>query len=187
MANLLPLSEKIRIQKIYKSHVLVVTLIFFGVVVGIGIITLAPALFWSFVKENTAEERLAVVSQIVSAEERKNIREAVADANQKIALLEEGEGARTLISLVVERAIERKNLDVALVGFFYENTPADTHGKVMTISGVSTDRQTLLAFVNELQKEEIFTNVRLPVSNFVRSSDIPFSVSVEFNNNANTE
>lgn len=187
MANLLPLSEKIRIQKIYKSHVLTVTLIFLGAIIGVGIITLAPALFWSFVKESTAKERLAVISQIVSAEERKNIRKSVAGINQKIALLEDGEGENTFVSLAVERVIARKNSEVALVGFFYENTPASTRGKVMTISGVSKDRQTLLAFVNELEKEEIFINVHLPVSNFVRSSDIPFSVSVEFNNNANTE
>jgi hypothetical protein len=51
----------------------------------------------------------------------------------------------------------------------------------------SSHRQTLLAFVNELKRETAFADVIVPVSNFVRNIDIPFSVSVVFKHDANTE
>src|SRR3989338_7623994 len=185
MVNLLPISEKIKIQKMYKSHLLIVALSFFVVIIGFGAITLLPALFWSFVKENTAEERLAIVSQIVSTEERKNIRESVAGVNQKTALLQGAGEEATAVYEAIEKITERKISGISVIAFFYENAPGSAQRKRMTISGVSKNRQTLVSFVDGLEKENIFADVELPVSNFVRNADIPFSVSLSFKSKNN--
>ena len=171
----------------YKSRVFLVGIIFFVAVVGVGSIALLPALFWSFVKEKTAEEKLIVVSQIVSTEERKNIRERVSDTNQKIALLTGDEEKTIMVWEAILKSIARKNPDISLTAFYYENLPVSTTGKKMTISGVSENRQTLLAFVNDLKRETAFADVIVPVSNFVRNINIPFSVSVVFTHDAATE
>ncbi|MBI2108951.1 MAG: hypothetical protein HYT93_02085 [Parcubacteria group bacterium] len=182
MVNLLPVSEKVKIQNTYKSRLLIVGLIFFVITVGFGVVALSPALLWGFVKEKVALDRLTVVSEIVSVEERKNLKKSVSDTNKKISLLQEEKSGYIFIYEAIEKTMARKNFNVTLTAFFYENIPGSSQGVRMTVSGVAKDRQTLLAFVNALEKEPVFTNVELPVSNFVKSSDIPFSVSLQFNN-----
>lgn len=187
MVNLLPISEKMRIRKMYKSRLFVVALLFLAAVAGAGIIALTPTFFWSFVKEKAAYERLAVVSQIVSSEERKNLREDVVAVNKRIAVLVGEDIARVAPSFAIEKIIARKNSGVALVSFFYGKEGGALPEKSIMVSGISQNRQMLLDFIHELQKEPAFSEVNVPVSNFVKSSAIPFSISLILNDNENIE
>ncbi|MAG12720.1 hypothetical protein CL630_02795 [bacterium] len=178
MVNLLPTGEKLRIRKIYKARLLISALVFSFVVGAVGAAALLPAFFWSFVKDREARQRLVVVEQVISIEERKNIRESVADANQKIVLLAETKGKISPIHEIIETILARKTSGIALTAFFSEQKSVDGKERAMTLSGISQNRSTLLFFVNELREEDIFTEVNVPVSNFAKNRDIPFSISI---------
>ncbi len=171
----------------YAARLFVAALVFLAIIMGVSIGMLVPALFWSFVKEKAAQERLAVVSQIVSAEERKNLQENITAVNKKIDILGVETREDALLSRAIENAIARKNQDVSLVSFFYENRSADAREKIITVSGISKNRQSLLDFIHSLEEENAFSDVSVPVSNFVRSTAIPFLISLTLNNNGNTE
>ena len=176
MANLLPHSEKIHIQKIYKLRFFVVATMGLLTLIVVGISALLPALFSGFVKEQTARERLSVVAKIISAEDRKNIREKVAEVNKKIVIVAGDVEKSIPISRAIEKIIEHKNPNISLTSFFYTDEKKDTKKRTITISGTSLNRQTLVLFIHALKEEDTFSEVNVPVSNFVRNTDIPFSL-----------
>jgi hypothetical protein len=151
----------------------------FSFVVGaVGAVALLPAFFWSFIKDREAQQSLVVIEQVVSVEERKKIRESVADANQKIMLLVETKNKISPVHEIIETILARKTFGIAITAFFSEQKTIDGQGRIMTLSGISQNRSTLLFFVNELREEDIFAEVNVPVSNFAKNKDIPFSVSI---------
>jgi len=184
MVNLLPAEEKLRIKKMYKARLLTSTLVFSLSIIGGGAVALLPAFFWGFVKDREAEQRLVIIEQIISVEERKNIRKSVADANKKITLLAAAKNKTAPVYEIIETILARKTSGISLTAFFSEQKSVDELESSMTISGISKNRSTLLFFVNELREEEMFTEVNLPVSNFTKNRDIPFSVSLMIRSNA---
>lgn len=167
----------------YKSRLFIVALLFLESILIFGIVSLFPSIVSSFVKEKEAKDRLSIVSQIVSTEEQKNIRESVSEVNKKIALLEAKDPRTVLLSEAIEKIIARAGEGIRVTAFFFDKT-FSASGEVLAVSGIARDRRTLLAFVDEVRLEESFMSVDLPVSNFVRSADIPFSISVTLYNNA---
>lgn len=184
MANLLPVVEKRHIQTIYAKRLFIVFLFFLLILITGGIITLLPALFVSIVKEKAGRDRLNIVAEIVSAEERKNLEKNAVDVNKKINILS-GESERFIsLSRALKKIIDRKNPRIFITSFFYDNAQKAEAPRVVTISGISANRQTLVSFVNELRAEDIFLEVNVPVSNFVKNTDIPFSVLLTLRDNA---
>ena len=184
MANLLPLQEKVQIKKMYRWHLIIVVLIFSFLLIEAGVLMLTPSLFLSFVREKDARERLTIVEQVITAEERKNLREEITEANSKIEVLLGEEFETGIVSTVIARAIKKKNSTIRFDSFFYDGTAETSSKRKFTISGVSQDRQTLLSFVSILREDPLFQEVELPVSNFVKNTDIPFFISFTVNHHA---
>lgn len=184
MANLLPVAEKKRIQTIYAKRLFIVSLFSLLILITGGLVTLLPALFASIVKEKAAHDRLNIVAEIVSAEERKNLEKNAADINKKTKILS-GESERFIsLSYALKKIIERKNPHIFITSFFYDSAQEAEALRAVTISGTSVNRQTLVLFVNELRAEDIFSEVNVPVSNFVKNTDIPFSILLTLRDNA---
>lgn len=183
MANLLPVQEKLQIKKIYRLHLVVVALVFSFLLIEAGVLMLTPSLFLSLVREKEARERLSVVEKVITVEERKNLRDEIVGVNSKIKVLLGEENETALVSSVIARAIEKKNNTIRFDAFFYDGTVEDPLKRKFTISGISKDRQTLLSFVNTLREDPLFQEVELPVSNFVKNTEIPFFISLTVQKN----
>lgn len=50
---------------------------------------------------------------------------------------------------------------------------------VLVVSGVATDRQSLVQLRDTLEAEENFLTVDLPISNLIKEQDIPFSITAK--------
>lgn len=50
---------------------------------------------------------------------------------------------------------------------------------VLVVSGVATDRQSLVQLRDTLEAEENFLTVDLPISNLIKERDIPFSITAK--------
>ncbi|NIR48449.1 PilN domain-containing protein, partial [candidate division KSB1 bacterium] len=51
-------------------------------------------------------------------------------------------------------------------------------GVRVSINGTARDRAALSAFARELENEPRFANIDLPISNFVKETDIDFSLTL---------
>jgi hypothetical protein len=101
----------------------------------------------------------------------------VKDINDKLVLVEKFEKNRFLLSVKVINAILlKKRPDIKITQITYDNNA--TSGKKINITGTAPSREVLLLFRQALEDSPNFKNIDLPISNFVKGSNINFSLSL---------
>ncbi len=148
-----------------------------AVVFGVGIISLTPAYFLSLVNNASAEKKLKIQEEEPLPVFDEESRQAVEDINRKLALIE---GAQKNTFSVIERAIQavvaKKIPGIRINRIAYNDTAVK--GKQISITGTAPSRDVLLQFRQAFEKDVSFTNVELPISNFVKGSNIEFNLNV---------
>ena len=78
-------------------------------------------------------------------------------------------------SEVIEKVILEKSSGIRLMSFSW----IEKEGKhSLTVSGVASDRQALLAFQTQLNSAEEFSKITLPVSDLAKDKNIPFRMNL---------
>ena len=72
--------------------------------------------------------------------------------------------------------MSEKMPDIKITQIQYRNE--SIKGKTISISGVASSRDRLLLFKRELENNIAFKKVDLPISNFVKGSNIKFSLGL---------
>lgn len=177
MINLIPKEEKNRKIKIFYCRLSVVILFMVGVSVFIGFISLLPAYFVSLAKHNAVNQKLELQKKemIPTLSEETNL--VVERINFKLDLIENAQKNQFLVSeKIISAIIANKMPEIKIINISYENDKIT--GKKVNIRGNAPSREALLSFRLALESDELFKKVDLPISNFVKGSDIQFSLSL---------
>ncbi len=177
MINLIPKEEKNKRTKIFYYRLLVVFLFMFGGAVFIGIVSMLPAYFVSNAKyivvnkklELQTNEPLPLLSTVTNA--------IVKKVNFKLALIEETSQKQFFVSQkIITAIISNKTPEIKITDISYDNDKEK--GRKVGIEGMAPSREALLAFRLALEGDKNFKQVDLPISNFVKGSNIQFSLSL---------
>ena len=99
------------------------------------------------------------------------------DIDNKIILVEKFEKNKFPLSVkVINAIILNKRPDIKITQISYENNGISE--KKISITGIAPSREVLLLFREALENSSTFKNVNLPISNFVKGSNINFSLSL---------
>ena len=175
MINLIPKEEKKKMKWDFYSRLGVLFLVTLAFCIFIAILSLLPSYFMVSVKGNVAETKLETQKEkIISGEEVLTEAKAV---NDQLVLLEKAEKNQFLLSVKVINAIVlKKRSDIKITRILYENN--ETAGKKISINGTAPSREVLLLFSKALRDDPTFKSVDLPVSNFVKGSNIQFFLTL---------
>ena len=176
MINLIPNEEKKKKLKDFYFRLLVTSFMVFGVSIFIATAAILPAYFFSSVKKNLTEIKLErQKNNPVPLLDQKTLN-TVKDLNTKLNLVEKAQKNRYLVSQnIINNIILEKMSDIKITQINFSN---DIKGKIVTISGTASSRERLLLFKQALTDNVAFKKVDLPISNFVRGSNIKFSLSL---------
>lgn len=142
-----------------------------------GIFALAPSYFLIYFKEDAIEQGLALEKSQPIPESSLEAVASVEDLYKKLEIVESSQTSKFLLSeKVVNEIISQKMLDIKLNQIFYENVP--TTGKKIVLRGTAPSRERLLTFRLALEQSANFKKVDLPISNFVKGSNIQFSMNL---------
>lgn len=175
MTNLLPLSEKKKIQTLYHYRLTAVSLVVTLVLCIIGLLFILPSFFLAMVKENDANERLTIAREATAANSSDEIGSLVQETVRMVTILSEEASDVPPVSQLFPAISDRRAFGVTLSGFFYTH---DTTGKKVVVRGHAPDRDSLIAFVDALSEVSFFKKVDLPVSFLVNNRDIEFSLTI---------
>lgn len=101
----------------------------------------------------------------------------IKDMNNKLDLVEKAEKNKFPLSLKVINAILlEKRSDIKINEILYQND--SVKGKSISVTGTAPSREVLLLFRQTLEDGPAFKNVDLPISNFVKGSDIKFNLNL---------
>ncbi len=172
MFNLLLPSDKATLYREYMLRVVIVATGAFLTVVTIGIVFLFPSYVWLRMNEGAIFEKRAVTQKAAPVNEE--LATTVNDAKQTIAIL----NTKKQISFreLIENVIKERGAGIKLSSIEY----VITEGKLtLKLSGISADRESLVAFSKALSKDPAYATVNVPISNYVKDRNIEFSLSIE--------
>ncbi len=177
MINLTPNKEKKKMIKDFYLRLVVVFIMMLGVSVVISSFALIPSYLFSIVKKRFSEEKLVVQKNIPLPEFDQQTLALIGDLNSKLNLIENSKKDKFLVSdRVINKILSKKMTDIKINKFSYK---FDTvNGKIIGVQGTAPSRERLLLFKTALEEDSSFTKVDLPISNFIRGSNIQFNLNL---------
>jgi len=123
---------------------------------------------------------------LLSYEEKKfeesqiqNMEEKITTSNQTLLELNSFYQGQTNLTEILEKISETfpVNVYLATLNFSPLTTKNEKYVAQISLSGFSPTREILLEFKKNLEKEELFEEIYFPSSNWVKPTDIDFSVN----------
>ncbi|OGI75727.1 hypothetical protein A3C67_03000 [Candidatus Nomurabacteria bacterium RIFCSPHIGHO2_02_FULL_42_19] len=177
MINLIPNEEKKKKVKDFYYRLLVTAFAVFGFSILIAGVAMLPAYFLSSVRKNLINSKLETEKNQSIPSPDKETLTVVEDLSKKLDLIEKSRNSRYLVSQkVINEIMSEKMPDIKITQIQYRNE--SIKGKTISISGVASSRDRLLLFKRELENNIAFKKVDLPISNFVKGSNIKFSLGL---------
>lgn len=177
MINLIPFEEKKQKVKDFYFRLIVV---FFGMLafcVFIISISLLPAYFISVTSKNLASTRLEAQKNEPVPSIDQGALAVMNDTINKMSLIGNAERNKYLVSQrVINEIVLLKMSDIKINQITYSNSTKD--GKKVKIVGLAPSREELLLFRRALEDSPAFKSVDLPISNFVKGSNIEFYMNL---------
>lgn len=182
MLNILATEEKKKILVEYRLRLAVVSIFVIGSLVLASLILLAPSYLLAVSKYNNTGKELATLEEKYSrGGQEKEVGVQIRDINNKISiLLDSKTSERLLPPQAILNILEIKGDAVKIYGFNYDSMSGQER---IILTGTAMNRESLANFIETLKKDSTFTNVALPISSYVKSANINFSVVLERNPN----
>jgi hypothetical protein len=174
MFTFLPEEYKKNALKEYRFRLFMLYLGFTSIFFMLGSAFALPT--YSLVKTNkeiATEEHATLVKN--QTEDPISLEKEVRALNTKIEIIKKTSEHKSLTS-VIERVLTQKGDAITL------QTLSLRRGKekgAITIGGVASSRDALVAFSKRLQGEPSFSGINLPVSSLTKNKDIPFNISID--------
>jgi len=169
MINLLPVQKKKNIKKEYRLRLAITALFLSCATFSIVFVLLVSQHIVLSAKTAMAQRQ----KEVLLASLNENFSSDSAEqTNKKLAILKK-DISKAVVYRDVFNLIASKRGEVMISGIYYQ----DDGGAKVQVSGVSPTREDLLLFVKNLEKSG-FASVTVPVSSFVKTRDLRFSMDV---------
>lgn len=177
MINLIPKKEKQKIIIGFYYRLMILFLFTIDFCIFVLAACLLPSYFISLQKnvsvnlklEAQAREPLPLVDEQSLA--------VIKDVNKKLDLVDKAEKNKFLPSLqVISAVLLKKGANIKITQIAYENDPVK--GKKIHLTGTAPSREVLLLFRRALEASPDFKAVDLPISSFVKGSNIQFFLNL---------
>lgn len=177
IVNVLPWEEKKRIKKIYIARLITVMLNIISTMFIVATILLIPSFFFSKTKERLVENNLAQFNNENHEEEIKNFDAIVQDINKDLAILQGAKINNLVGDNIIKELLEMKTAGISFSQISFVKKDSSSTGSI-EIRGKAIDRTALKNFKTVLSKNPNYTNVNLPISDFIERSDLDFLISI---------
>lgn len=177
MINLIPNKEKKEMIKSSHSRLVILFLVIASFSFLIASVAILPSYFLSAVRNSIINTKLEIQkSEPVPIIDQQTLL-VIKDLNNKLDLIEKAENNKFTISeKVVNAVISKKMPNIKITDISYEND--SLNGKKVSIQGTAPSREVLLSFRQAFEDDNTFKQVDLPISNFVKGSNIQFYLSL---------
>lgn len=175
MFNLLPENEKRNVRTIYNDRRMILSLLLLTITSIIAFLLVIPSFIMTKAKEAETVSQVGFLRESLASKNIDELNKTVMVARDEIKALQESNTTTLSVHDLFLKILSHKSADIRITGFLY-GIVAEKHEII--VNGVARDRESLLTFAQEIGKEQIFSDISLPVSNFAKNKDIEFSFGV---------
>jgi hypothetical protein len=175
--NLIPKEEKKKMTVDFYYRLAVLFLMMLDFCILVVSISILPSYFISSMKNALVDAKLETQKREPLPLFDQQTLAVIKDINSKLDLVENSERNKFLPSLkVIDAILLKKRPDIKITQILYENN--GVQGKKISLTGTAPSREVLLLFRQALEDSPTLKNIDLPISNFVKGSNIQFSLSL---------
>lgn len=177
MNNILQKEEKKKILTEYRLRLGVVGVFLVASLVFANLVLLAPSYLLAISKYNSVSNELVnIEKKQKQSAGHKDINSEIREINKKVDLFIRKEPSPGYSSQIVLNILKLKGGDVKIDGITYDASVGN--GRIIVV-GTALNRDSLARFIEILKKDQTFSKVELPISSYVKSTNIDFSVVLE--------
>ncbi len=180
MINLIPNQEKKEMRKGFYLRLLVLFLLVGSAAIFIALVAILPSYFISSVRSNVIDAKLETQKNEPIPSPDQATLAVIKDLDKKLDLIEYAEKNKFIVSNRIINNIVLKKLPaikITDISYLYDIKNDPITQKVV-IEGTAPSRELLLLFRKALEDDSAFKKVDLPISNFVKGSNIHFYLSL---------
>lgn len=177
MINLIPNQEKKKMAADFYLRLFTIFFVVIALAFFVGTLLLVPAYSLSLTQKNTISEKLEIEKELPLFKSNQEVLSTVRDLNIKINLLEKVNTDKFIVSeRVIDEIILKKMSDIKINQISYEKNFLNE--KSIYVQGNAPSRERLLVFRQMLENNPLFSEIDLPISNFIKGTNISFSLSL---------
>ena len=177
MSNLLLPQDIQHIKRLYQKRFVVVVLHALVVLVVIAGGCLSASYVYSTNEENVLLAKKAVLEKRETGELKQSLVMTITDINTRLSAFDGTSLSSPIIASFVDPIMKAKVASVYLTNLAYTADPNTTTARIV-LSGVSTSRESILSFADNLRKTPGISAVDVPITNFIKESNMPFTITL---------
>ncbi|MFZ2484549.1 MAG: PilN domain-containing protein [Minisyncoccia bacterium] len=172
MFKLLTEEERQKVVREYVIHRAVVILSVFVVVLAASLIGILPSYLLSNARKSDVLERTRIMGISRQNGDTSDLETWLSKINYKLKILSPGLDVDRP-SDFIDKVLEEKLGGISVNGLSWSKEGGEV---TLSISGMATDRQTLINFQDRIENSEYFSKATLPISNLAKDRDIDFQI-----------
>ena len=174
MVNLLPEKEKIKILREYQTRLLVIVLFLIFCLLIVFAVFVSPSFFLTNTKQQTLSHQFSQIKTSTPFQTLpSSMTSSVSDINFALDVLDSSTmfSPKKILDLILSD--KKSSISIKSISIFQKSQDLVE----VSVSGISSDRESLLGFSRKLQSEKTFENVVLPISDLAKGTDISFTIN----------
>lgn len=177
MINLIPNEEKKKMAQNFYFRLAILSFFMLSFSILFATLAMTPAYILAKARENFINQKLDIQKSEPVPVLDQDTQKAIEVLDTKLSLIEKIENNTLIVSKkIINEIIESKVPGIKITRIFYDNSSLTN--KPLGIYGTAPSRERLLLFRQSLENNDSFSNVDLPISNFVKGSDIEFYLTL---------
>lgn len=177
MINLIPSQDKKRMVRDFYSRLIATIFIMLGVCALVTAVAVFPSYFSAVLKKNLANQKFEAQEKEPLPSVDQETLNTMDNIKAKLELIENTERNTFLVSeKIIKEIISSKTNNIKITKINYEHSP--TKGRFININGTAPSREELLTFRKILENNKSFKDINLPISNFIKGTDIQFNLTL---------
>jgi len=180
--NILPHKEKRFLRREYWMRFFTIMLNFVALMGVLATFLLFPSYFLSQSKENLFESRLEIFNKENPDLTNSNIDKIISDINSRLEMLNKAETPYQVSDKVLNNILSSRTSGITFSQILFNKTTTikkvTTNTSILEVHGIANNRDSLRNFKTALDNNPNFSEVNLPISNFLEKSDLNFTISI---------
>ncbi|MCM2338989.1 MAG: hypothetical protein NDI62_00840 [Burkholderiales bacterium] len=177
MINLIPNKEKREMSKEFYFRLIALTFLMLGISLLVFSILILPSYLLASSSRVSFLNKLEEQKKEIIPLPDQNTILVIKNLKNKINLIETTEKNKKIFSQrILNEIILKKIPNIKITEIIYKNDMKE--GEKISISGRASSREVLLSFRRTLEDNPAFSKVDLPISNFIKGSNIRFYLTL---------
>lgn len=175
MINLLPQEQKKALQRYATIRFIVVILLFVCFLTIVATLFLVPVYVFIDSKAKLAQTQLAQITTTEGFKNDETLSEIIGDINKRLNVIGLDKKDVVISDVIIMPLLQAKPATLTLTEIFVAKNEEGIFA--VQIGGIAPNRESLQGFVASLEKVSTFINVTLPISNYVKGTDIAYTIN----------